>query len=112
MTDDRSFERAARSWLEIGPTQAPERAIDAAFLEIASTPQERDWHVPRRLPHMSQTIRLLAGAAIIAVALVGSLMLFQTGNSGVGGGPSPAPSRASRPSTCRRRATPAATTSC
>ena len=37
MTDDRSFERAARSWLEIGPTEAPERAIEAAFLEIDTT---------------------------------------------------------------------------
>ena len=32
MTDDRSLERAARSWLESGPTQAPERAVEAASL--------------------------------------------------------------------------------
>ena len=42
MTDDRSLERAARSWLEVGPTQAPERAVEAALLRIQTTPQERD----------------------------------------------------------------------
>ena len=42
MTDDRSLERAARSWLEVGPTQAPDRAVEAALLRIETTPQERD----------------------------------------------------------------------
>ena len=42
MTDDRSLERAARSWLEVGPTEAPERAVEAALLRIDTTPQERD----------------------------------------------------------------------
>ena len=37
MTDDRSLERAARSWLEAGPTQAPDRAVEAALLPINTT---------------------------------------------------------------------------
>ena len=53
MTDDRSLERAARSWLENGPTEAPDRAVEAALLRIETTPQERDWHVPWRLPKMT-----------------------------------------------------------
>ena len=42
MTDDRSLERAARSWLEEGPTRAPDRPVDAALARIQTTRQERD----------------------------------------------------------------------
>ena len=31
MTDDRSLERAARSWIEAGPTRAPDRVVEAAL---------------------------------------------------------------------------------
>ena len=48
MTDDRSLERAARSWIEAGPTQAPDRAVEAALLRIETTPQERDLRIPWR----------------------------------------------------------------
>lgn len=88
MTDDRSIERAARSWLEDGPTQAPDRAVEAALLTIQSTNQERDW-LPWRTRRMTQTLRLLAGAAAIAV-VVGGVMLFRPGSDpGVGGQPTP-----------------------
>ena len=50
MTDDRSLERAARSWIEAGPTRAPDRAVEAALLRIQTTPQERDLRVPWRFP--------------------------------------------------------------
>jgi len=70
MTDDRSLERAARSWLEIGPTRAPDRAVDAALLRIGSTPQERDLRIPRRITVMPMPARV-AAAAIIGVLLVG-----------------------------------------
>jgi hypothetical protein len=90
MTDGRSLERAARSWLEDGPIEAPDRAIEAALLQIQTTNQERDWHVPWRTGHMTQTTRLLAGAAVIVVLLVGGALLFRPGgNSNVGGLPSP-----------------------
>ena len=52
MTDDRSLERAARSWLESGPTEAPDRAVDAALLRIQTTRQDRVTPVPWRLPKM------------------------------------------------------------
>ena len=100
MTDDRSFERAARSWLEIGPTQAPERAIEAAFLEIQTTPQERDWHIPWRLPTMTNPARLAAAAVIGVLAIGGAIYAINPGGSsfGVGGqGPSPTPSPSPSP---------------
>ncbi|HEX5824495.1 MAG TPA: hypothetical protein VFY18_08570 [Candidatus Limnocylindrales bacterium] len=92
MTDDRSVERAARSWLESGPTEAPDRAVEAALLRIQTTKQERDWHVPWRTQPMSLTVRLLAGAAAMAaIVIVGGVILLRPGSSpDVGGGrPSP-----------------------
>ena len=92
MTDDRSIERAARSWLEDGPTQAPDRVVEAALLEINQTSQERDWHVPWRTQPMTQTIRLLAGAAAIAVVVGGGMLILRPGNGpGVGGQATPTP---------------------
>lgn len=90
MTDDRSLERAARSWLETGPTEAPPRVVDAALLRIQATSQERDWNVPRRAIPMSAPARLTA-AATLGVLLVGGVLLIARPGSGVGG-PSAAPS--------------------
>jgi hypothetical protein len=73
MTDDRSLERAARSFIEPGPTRAPEAAVEAALLRIQATPQERDWHVPRRIQTMSTPARV-AAAAVIGVLAVGATM--------------------------------------
>ena len=68
MTDDRSLERAARSWLEEGPTRAPDDPVTAALARIQTIPQERDHRIPWRLPTMTPLMRL-AGAAVIALAL-------------------------------------------
>ena len=72
MTDDRTLERAARSWIEVGPTQAPEEAVDAALLRIQTTPQERDL-VPWRFPTMTPALRLalLVGATVAVLAGLG-----------------------------------------
>jgi hypothetical protein len=90
MTDDRSLERAARSWLENGPTEAPDRAVEAALLRIQTTPQERDLRIPWRFPTMSTPARV-ATAAVIGVLVIGGALfiLGRPGQSGVGGpGPS------------------------
>ena len=43
MTDersiDRALERAARSWIEVGPTRAPDRPVEAALALIQTTNQ-------------------------------------------------------------------------
>ena len=83
MTDDRTLERAARSWLEEGPTQAPDRAVDAALSRIESTRQERDLRIPWRLPTMFNN-RLVA-AAIALVLIVGGGAIVLTRNTGIGG---------------------------
>jgi len=95
MTDDRSLERAARSFIEAGPTQAPDRAVEAALLRIETTPQERDLRIPWRFPSMSIPARIAAVAILGALLLGGALSLF----SGVG-----------RPSAVGPAASPSATT--
>jgi hypothetical protein len=90
MTDDRSLERAARSWIEEGPTRAPDRSVQAALHTIDSTPQERDLRVPWRLPGMNPMTRL-AMMAVVAILVVGGavLALRPTSNTGGPTGPSP-----------------------
>ena len=99
MNDDRSLERAARSWLEDGPTQAPDRAVEAALLRIETTSQERDLRIPWRLPKMTTPARV-ATAAVIGVLAVGGAFLFlgRPGQAVVGGpGPSTTPASAVAP---------------
>lgn len=99
MTDDRSLDRAARSWLEDGPTQSPDHAVEAALARIQTTAQERDWHVPWRTRPMTQTFRLLAGAAAIAVVAAAGALLLRPGSApDVGSRPSPVATPSPTPS--------------
>ena len=95
MNDDRSLERAARSWLEAGPTEAPDRAVEAALLQIETTSQERDLRIPWRLPRMTTPAR---------VAL---LYLGRPGQSVVGVPATPSPQPISTPAPSAEVATPA-----
>ena len=116
MTDDRSLERAARSWIEAGPTQAPDRAVEAALLRIQTTPQERDLRIPWRLPKMTTPARVAAAAVIGVLAIGGAFYLISpSGRSNVGvPGPSPTASpsaeRGRRPSAALVPAAAPATT--
>ena len=91
MTDDRSLERAARSWIEAGPTQAPDRAIEAALLRIQTTSQERDLRIPWRLPKMTTPARVAAAAVIGVLAIGGAFYLISPGGRSNVGGPGPSP---------------------
>ena len=104
MNDDRTLERAARSWIEAGPTQAPDRAVERALLRIATTPQERDLRIPWRPTVMTSPARV-AAAAVVGVLVVGGAVTFlnRSGPPGVAG-PSPTPS-------AKASSTPAATAS-
>jgi len=73
MTDDRTLERAARSWLEEGPTQAPDRAVAAAITRIQTTAQERDLRAPWRTTSMPTRLAVAAAAAIVAIGGVISI---------------------------------------
>jgi hypothetical protein len=91
MTDDRTLERAARSWLEEGPTRAPDRPVEAALARIQMTRQERDL-VPWRLSTMNSNARLVASLAAIAVVVaVGIYVLRPPSNVGPPAAPTPSP---------------------
>ena len=93
MTDDRSLERAARSWIEVGPTRAPDHAVDAALARIQTTHQERDWFPWRTLDMLTPT--RLAVAAVLGVLLIGGALFTLARPPAVGG---PGPSDAASPS--------------
>jgi hypothetical protein len=84
MTDDRSLERAARSWIQAGPTTAPDRAIEAALLRIESTPQIRDFEIPWRLPRMMTPARLAMASAVSVLLIGGFLLLGRPSQPSVG----------------------------
>jgi len=75
MNDDRTLERAARSFIEVGPTRAPEHAVQAALHRIQTTTQERGPLIPWRFPTMTLPARLAALAVVGGLVLVGLAML-------------------------------------
>ena len=95
MTDDRRFDRTARTWLEAGPTRAPDRVVLAALRTIGSTPQERDLRIPRRFPPMT-ILRFAAVVAVVAVVGGAGILLFGGRSpSPIGGLPTATPSAGS-----------------
>jgi Tol biopolymer transport system component len=92
MSEDRTFERKARAWLELGPADAPDHVVEAALLEIETTTQERDLRIPWRFPQMTTPFRLATAAVIGVLAIGAGLMLFNQGNQDRIGVPTTAPS--------------------
>jgi hypothetical protein len=92
MSDDRQFERTARAWLDLGPTNAPDHTVESALLTIETTAQERDLRIPWRLPTMNPALRIAVVAAVAIVAIGGAMFLSRAPVSSVGTSPSPASS--------------------
>jgi hypothetical protein len=72
---DRSFDQLLDAWMDLGPTVAPARVVEAVRLEARTTRQTASltgWP-PRRLLDMNNTIVrfALAGAVLTAAALLG-----------------------------------------
>lgn len=105
MTDDRTLERAARSWLEEGPTLAPDRAVDGALSRIQTISQERDLRIPWRSPAMNRFV--IPAMTALAVVLVAVLLVPRFASNNVGPQPSstPVPTIASSPSPTPRAMT-------
>jgi Tol biopolymer transport system component len=98
MSDDRTIERSARAWLELGPTQAPDHVVEAALQTIDVTPQERDLRIPWRFPTMTMPFRLAAAAVIGALAIGGSVLFLNRSTELRVGSPSPTPAQSSQAS--------------
>lgn len=87
MTEDR-FERLARGWIRQGPETAPAWPIEAALVEIDSTPQEGSRAITRRIATMSTPARIAAVLVVAAAAVLVAVNL----PGGLVGGPGPSAS--------------------
>jgi hypothetical protein len=93
MNANHDFDRIAQAWLADGPTELPNRVLDAVVDEIHLTRQRGVVRAPWRNLRMKQMGRAMAGIAAIAVVLVGGTILLQPGSSpGTPGGPLPSTS--------------------
>jgi hypothetical protein len=93
MTDERTFDRLARAWLDLMPDEAPDRAVEAVLQAVETTPQVRPpWRwLPRRLSNMNRTLIAAAVSGAVVLAVGGGLWLTRSDGPPVGG-PSPTPS--------------------
>ncbi|HEY4634185.1 MAG TPA: hypothetical protein VIH00_09735 [Candidatus Limnocylindrales bacterium] len=94
MTSERDFDRIARAWLDLGPNEAPDRAVAAVLQAVETTPQvRRPIRWPTWRPTTMTRITLLAVLAGTIAIAIGGLVL-------VGGqdGPAPQPAPSTAPS--------------
>jgi hypothetical protein len=89
MNDDRSVERAARSFIEPGPTRAPDAAVERALRMIQTTPQERDLRIPRREITMNGLTRFFALGATAAAVVIGAIVVGPRLSGSTTGAPTP-----------------------
>ena len=89
MSDDRTIERGARAWLELGPTQAPDHAVEAALRTIDTTSQERDLRIPWRFPTVNPLARVVVLVTVAIFAVGAGLYLMRPDALKVGTQPSP-----------------------
>jgi hypothetical protein len=76
MNADRDFDRIASAWLDLMPTEAPDRVIDAVRQAVETTPQVRRPLVraPWRPTPMTR-FALIAAVAVLGAALLGGALL-------------------------------------
>jgi hypothetical protein len=93
MTSARESETLLARWLAEGPTEINDRVVEAALDEIEHVNQRRVLRVPRLLEVFTARQMAVAGAAIVAVILIGGALLLRAvgplGN--VGGNPTMTP---------------------
>ncbi|MEA2577078.1 MAG: hypothetical protein QOD78_666 [Chloroflexota bacterium] len=68
MTRERDIERLLDTWFREGPTEAPDRIIDAVADQIGHRSQRPAWRLDWRHIHMTSTFKL--ATAVVALALV------------------------------------------
>lgn len=91
MTDSHTTDQRIRAWLDLMPSEAPERAVQAVLQAVEVTPQQRP---PLRLAVRRPTTmnRLaLAATAVVAVLVIASsaYLLTRSTQPAVGGTPIP-----------------------
>jgi hypothetical protein len=96
MTGRTEIELALDRYLSEGAERVPDRVVDAALDQIDQTTQRRAVRVPRRFRDMPTFLKpALAGAALIAVLVVGGAVFLN------GGGRPPTGTQPTRPAATR-----------
>ena len=96
MTHERDIEHILDVWFADGPTEAPDRALDAVADRIERQPQQPAWRLHLRETHVNRYLKpLLAVAAVLVVAVIGYRLLPA---GGVGGTSTASPSPSASPS--------------
>ena len=98
MTANREFNDIARAWLDLMPSEAPDRVVDTVLQAVEATPQVRpSYATSRRYTTMTRFALAVAAAAAIAI---GALIIYTRPSSNVGPptGPSPSASSSAAPS--------------
>ena len=102
MSPDREIDLVLNTWLEDGPTGAPDRVLDALTDRIAHQSQRPAWRLHWRPTTMQPVFKFGVGiAAVLLIAIVG-WNLLPASQSGVGGpsatpAPTPTPSPTATP---------------
>jgi hypothetical protein len=92
--NENEFDRAARAWLEDGPTRMSDRALLSALEEIHTTRQRRAlWPAWRATP-VSIFARVATAAVLVAVGVLAVNVVQRQADRSNVGGPSPSPTPA------------------
>ena len=92
MTTDRNVDRIVEGWLDLMPSEAPDRAVSAVLEAIATEPQARVFAPALRRSPLMTRLLIAATVAAIAIAGVGGAILIGSGNSTTAPTPQPEPS--------------------
>jgi hypothetical protein len=94
MNGNTDFDRIAQSWLQDGPTEMPDRSLQAALDEVHVTSQRRFGAARRVIPMNGNAPRLAIAAVIGLLILVGGGIYLSniSGSGGVGDQPAATPS--------------------
>ena len=96
MTDDRTFDRLTRAWLDLMPDEAPDRTVEAVLQAVETTPQvRRPWRwLPWRSTPMNRATLAIGTTAVIVAA---GALYFGVSNSSSTVGPSTTPAVTATP---------------
>ena len=76
MTSDRNVDRTIVAWLDLMPSEAPDRAVASVLQAVATEPQVRRPLRPAtwRIPRMNK-LTLLGAAALLTAVVIGSALM-------------------------------------
>jgi hypothetical protein len=90
MTHQGSFDRTVRAWLELMPSEAPDRVIDAVLQAVDATPQQRQpVGAAFRRPLQMNRFSMAAVAVAIVLVLAGGAVVLNRATVPPAGGPTP-----------------------